>query len=52
MLCYAQKDLFQKWDEELCPNLYKLGIFWIVWNYIQLAYSALVTVLVLCRCCS
>ena len=51
MLCYVQTDLFQKWDNELCPNLYNLGIFWIVWNYIQLVYSAVVTVLIICRCC-
>ena len=50
MLCYVQTDMLENWDKELCPNLYKLGIFWIIWNYIQLVYAAVFLIVDICLC--
>ena len=56
MLVYIQKDYYGDWDNNTCSNLKSWTLFWLVWNYIIICITFILsciffTIPILDECC-
>ena len=56
MLVYIQKDYYGNWENNTCSSLKPLTIFWLVWNYILICITFILSCIffifpILDECC-
>ena len=43
MLVYIQRDYYGSWENNVCSSLKPLTLFWLIWNYIIICITFILT---------
>ena len=43
MLVFVQKDYYGSWEDNVCSSLKSLTLFWLIWNYINICITFILT---------
>ena len=56
MITFVQKDYYGNWEDNICSSLKSLTLFWLIWNYINICITFILTFIyfifpIIDKCC-